>query len=62
MHHSKLQKLQVLSSSSKGNCYIPKNDQEALIIEAGIYLDIKRALNFNLKQGNKLGCIISHRA
>lgn len=53
-------KLQVLSSSSKGNCYILQNDQEALIIEAGVpYLDIKRALNFNLNK--VVGCIISHR-
>lgn len=53
-------KLQALSSSSRGNCYVLQNDSEALIIEAGVqYLDIKRAVDFNLDK--VAGCVVSHR-
>jgi phosphoribosyl 1,2-cyclic phosphodiesterase len=52
-------KLKVLGSSSSGNCYILENDNEALILEAGIKLaEVKRALNFNLKK--IVGCLLSH--
>ena len=54
-------KLQVLGSSSKGNCYLlTANDGSTLIIEAGIaFLEIKRALAFNLSR--IVGCVVSHR-
>lgn len=52
-------KLKVLGSSSKGNCYLLQNENETLIIEAGIpFKDIKIALDFNLK--NIVGCLITH--
>ena len=54
-------KLQVLGSSSKGNCYLlTANDGSTLIVEAGIaFLEIKRALAFNLSR--IVGCVVSHR-
>jgi phosphoribosyl 1,2-cyclic phosphodiesterase len=53
-------KLKVLSSSSKGNCYILETHGEALIIEAGVPMaQIKQALNFNTYLVN--GCLVSHR-
>lgn len=49
-------KLQVLGSSSQGNCYI-LND--CLIIEAGIKLQyVKQAFDFNFK--NVIGCLVTH--
>jgi len=51
--------LTVLGSSSKGNCYIIENDNEALIIEAGIHpKEIKKALNFDISKVK--GVLISH--
>lgn len=51
--------LQVLGSSSKGNCYLLSNENEALIIEAGVgVLEVKKALNFQLSKVS--GCLISH--
>ncbi|MGV8135870.1 MAG: hypothetical protein AB2L20_11705 [Mangrovibacterium sp.] len=53
-------KLQVLGSSSSGNCYILETASEALIIEAGIkFVNVKKALNFNLRK--VVGCLISHQ-
>ncbi len=44
-------KLKVLGSSSSGNCYIIESDTEALIIEAGLpFMEVKKALNFNVKK------------
>lgn len=52
--------MNVIGSSSSGNCYILQNDNEALIIEAGIKLaDVKKGLGFNTAK--VCGCIISHR-
>lgn len=52
-------KLQVLGSSSKGNCYLLSNDTEALIIEAGVTLtEVKKALDFDISK--VVGCAISH--
>jgi phosphoribosyl 1,2-cyclic phosphodiesterase len=52
-------KLKVLGSSSKGNCYILENSNEALIIEAGIsFSRVRRALD--LKHSQVVGCLISH--
>lgn len=52
-------KLKVLGSSSKGNCYIFENDNEALILECGVRFDkVKQALNFNLSK--VVGCLMTH--
>lgn len=52
-------KLKVLGSGSSGNCYILENDNEALIIEAGLpFMDIKKALNFNVMK--IVGVLASH--
>lgn len=51
--------LKCLGSSSSGNCYILENENEALIIEAGINLsEVKKALNFNISKIR--GVLISH--
>lgn len=51
--------LQVLGSSSKGNCYILRNENEVLIIEAGVkFKDVKLALDFDLSK--IVGVISSH--
>lgn len=52
-------KLTVLGSSSTGNGYILFNENEALIIEAGVKLSqVKEALDFNISR--IAGCLISH--
>lgn len=52
--------LHILGSSSRGNCYIIQDENEALIIEAGIkFVDVKKALNFNISK--VVGCLITHR-
>jgi len=52
-------KLKVLSTGSVGNCYILENENEALVIDAGVrFLDIKKAVNFDLGKMN--GAIITH--
>jgi phosphoribosyl 1,2-cyclic phosphodiesterase len=52
-------KFRVLGSNSKGNCYLLQNENETLIIEAGIsFKEIKIALDFNLR--SVCGCLITH--
>lgn len=52
-------KLSVISSSSKGNCYILENESEALLVEVGVsFKEIKQALNYNLKK--VVGAILTH--
>lgn len=52
--------LSVLGSSSKGNCYILQNENEALIIEAGVrFAEVKKALGFNIRK--VVGCLITHQ-
>ena len=52
-------KLKVLGSGSSGNCYILENDEEALIIEAGLpFMEVKKALNFNVMK--IVGVLASH--
>lgn len=52
-------KLKVLGSGSSGNCYILENENEALIIEAGVSMkEVKVALNFDIKK--IVGVVISH--
>lgn len=51
--------LQILGSSSKGNCYILQNENESLIIECGVNIsDIKKALNFSFAKVS--GCLVTH--
>ena len=52
-------KLKVLSSGSSGNCYILENENEALIIEAGVHLNkVKQVLCFKINKVS--GVLISH--
>lgn len=53
-------KLHIINSNSKGNAYILQSSiGEALLIECGVnFQDIKKALQFNLKQ--VVGCIVTH--
>ncbi|MBQ7553302.1 MAG: MBL fold metallo-hydrolase [Bacteroidaceae bacterium] len=52
--------LVVLGSSSKGNCYILDNGNEALILEAGVALKaVKEALRFNVRKVS--GCCVTHQ-
>ena len=52
-------KLQVIGSSSRGNCYILHDESQALIIEAGVrFKEIQKAVNFRLD--HIVGCIVSH--
>lgn len=49
----------MLSSGSVGNCYLLSNDNETLILDAGIPIgEIKKGLNFNLK--SVVGVLCSH--
>lgn len=49
----------VIGSSSKGNCYLLKNEKECLILECGIsFKEVKKVLNFNLS--SVVGCLITH--
>ena len=51
--------MHVLDSGSKSNCYLLYNNNECLIIEAGVKLSrIKKALHFNMS--TIAGCILSH--
>lgn len=51
--------IQVIASSSKGNCYRLKSGSSQLILEAGIPIEkIKQAINFEL--GDIDGCLITH--
>lgn len=53
-------KLNILGSSSSGNCYVLQDAGEALIIEAGIdFRNVKKAVGFNLSKIS--GAIITHQ-
>jgi phosphoribosyl 1,2-cyclic phosphodiesterase len=52
-------KLTVIGSSSKGNGYVIQDENEALVIEAGVSLSrLMEAVSFNLKK--IAGCIVTH--
>lgn len=52
-------KLHVLSSSSKGNCYLLIGKHETLMLECGVNISkIKQALNFDFSK--LVGCLITH--
>lgn len=51
--------LKILSTGSKGNCYLLQSETETLIIEAGIpYKRILKGLDFNLMK--VVGVVVSH--
>jgi phosphoribosyl 1,2-cyclic phosphodiesterase len=51
--------IQVLASSSRGNCYHISDGSTPLLLEAGIRLqEIKQKLNFRLSE--IVGCLVSH--
>ena len=52
--------LNVIGSSSSGNCYVIGNSTEALILEAGVaFREVKKVLGYNLRK--VVGCLITHR-
>lgn len=52
-------KLNVLNSGSRGNCYIIQDEEEALILEAGVSISrVKQELGFNTAKVS--GCLITH--
>lgn len=51
--------LKIIGSSSKGNCYIFDNGNEALVVECGIPFNrVRRAMDFKMK--HIVGAVISH--
>lgn len=51
--------LQVIGTGSKGNAYVLRNEDEALLIECGMKIEaIKKALDFDLSK--VVGCIVTH--
>jgi len=51
--------LQVIGTGSKGNAYILRNEDEAILIECGVNISkIKRALDFDYSK--VVGCIVTH--
>jgi phosphoribosyl 1,2-cyclic phosphodiesterase len=51
--------LKVISSCSKGNCYVLESDAGSLLIECGVpFNQIQKAVNFDIS--NIQGCLISH--
>lgn len=53
-------KLKVIGSSSKGNCYILENENEALIIETGCkFQDVLKSIQYDYRK--VVGCVVSHK-
>lgn len=51
--------LKCLGSNSSGNCYLLENDNECLVIEAGIpFKEVKKSLGFNISKIQ--GLLITH--
>lgn len=51
--------LKCLGSSSCGNCYLLKAENETLIVECGIkFKEIQKAMNFNIS--HIVGCLVTH--
>jgi len=54
-------RLRCLGSSSSGNCYILSNEEEILILEAGVkFSAVKEALNFDLSKVKAVICSHLH--
>lgn len=52
--------LVVIGSSSKGNCYLLRNDKETLVIECGLpFTEVQKALGYEIQ--GIVGALISHR-
>lgn len=52
-------KLKVLNSGSSGNCYLLEDENEVLILEAGVDISlIRKSLGSKLK--SVIGCLVSH--
>ena len=52
-------KLKVLSTGSKGNCYLLSTENETLILDCGIpIMEIKKGLDFDLY--HVVGCLVTH--
>lgn len=52
-------RIEVLGSSSSGNCYIIEDKGQILILEAGVKMQqLKKALGFDFKP--VVGCLVSH--
>lgn len=44
-------KFNCIGSGSSGNCYVLQNEDEALIIEAGVpFIEVKKVLDFNIRK------------
>jgi len=51
--------IQVIASSSQGNCYVLTSGETTLLLECGVgFKTIKKALNFDLSKIN--GCLVTH--
>lgn len=54
-------KLTVLSSNSRGNCYILQNETEALVIECGVrFSEVKKAVDYNVNKVVAVLCTHEH--
>ena len=54
-------KFSVLASGSKANCYCLQNDNEVLIIEAGVsFMEVKKHLDFNISNIRCILCSHEH--
>ena len=52
-------KMTCIGTGSSGNAYVLQNEQEALVIEAGMPIsDVLKALNYSTRK--VVGCIVSH--
>lgn len=52
-------RLRVISTGSKGNCYLLENDTECLVIDCGIpFMEIKKAIGFQITK--IVGCLVTH--
>ena len=51
----------VIGSGSAGNCYVLQNEQEAIILEAGLPFgkEVKEALGWNTSKVKALVCRVS---
>ena len=49
-------KLTTIASGSSGNCYLLQNENEIIVIEAGVpFLEVKKLIDFEI---DKIKCII----
>ena len=54
-------KIKIIGSSSKGNCYIIGNDENAILLECGLkFADIQKGLQYNLQKVKACVCTHEH--